>query len=450
MLPSPMVNQKQPQLPRSGISHLAIKPSLATSTTFNLRLLPLNFNFSNSKLCRSSPIVSTRKQTTSLFSNSQLLAFFKVIFFPFWSTPGDPLTPPPSSPASPSPRLTPPKTGCYSPLFAITGEITLRYRGFIWMLPLALLASFASGCAVSKKTVVKPSEAPGPLMTATKADLTARYNQLAAAVTSINATVSMKLTAGSAYSGVIEQYHEVNGFILASVPANIRVIGQAPVVGKNIFDMVSDGKTFEIFIPSKNKFLVGSAELNMPAKKPIENLRPQHLVDALLWLPIQEKTTVLFEEANEAAGRYYVLTVVFRAIMDTQFSSFKYHSDVWEIRRKIWFDRSDLNVVRLESYAFFPEGQLDSDVHYSDWQPAGATTYPRQITISRPGDDYKLEISIKKLTLNETIAPDRFVLQQPPGTELVHVGEDTDAPRPTQPKPAAPNPMEPKPTEPQQ
>jgi hypothetical protein len=81
-----------------------------------------------------------------------------------------------------------------------------------------------------------------------------------------------------------------------------------------------------------------------------------------------------------------------------------------------------LNVVRLESYV--ADGKVNSDVHYGNWQTTGAINYPRQVTISRPGDDYTLEITIKKITLNGTIAPDRFVLQQPPGTDLVRVGEE--------------------------
>jgi outer membrane lipoprotein-sorting protein len=289
------------------------------------------------------------------------------------------------------------------------------------MVSLAALALFASGCSVSKKTVVKPGEAPGPVMTATMADLLTRYNTQAEAVKSLNATVSMKLTAGSAYSGVIEQYHEVNGFILASKPASIRVIGQAPVVGKNIFDMVSDGETFRIFIPSKNKFLEGRADLERPAKKPIENLRPQHLVDALLWMPTTAETTVLFEEDNEPAARSYVLTIISLPKKMTRGITMGMDWG-WEIRQKIWFDRTDLNVARIEVFA--PSGKVDSDVRYGDWQPAAATSYPRQVTISRPGDDYKLEITIKKITLNETIASDRFVLQRPPGTDLVRVGEE--------------------------
>jgi hypothetical protein len=299
---------------------------------------------------------------------------------------------------------------------------------------MAAVVFLAGGCSVSTTHVVKPGEAPGPALTATKADLIARYNQLAAAVTSINAMVSVKLTAGSAYSGVIEQYREVNGFILASKPASIRVIGQAPVVGKNVFDMVSDGQTFSIFISSKNKFLVGRTDVRRPAKKPVENLRPQHLVDALLWKPIPyEKTLliaepVLFEEAEEGGRRYYVLTQFEFTLVSTEASNvngmtaYAIGDGIFATARKIWFDRTNLDVARLETYNL--HGGVESDVRYSDWQDAGEKIYPRQISISRPGDDYKLEITIKKLTLNESISADRFVLEQPKGTELVHVGEE--------------------------
>jgi outer membrane lipoprotein-sorting protein len=293
------------------------------------------------------------------------------------------------------------------------------------LVSLAALALFACGCAVSKKTGVKPGLAPGPLQTATREELITRYNQQAQSVSSLNATVSMQLIAGSAYSGVIEQYHQVNGFILASKPASIRVIGQAPVVGKNIFDMVSDGETFHIFIPSKNKFLEGRAEFERQAKKPIENLRPQHLVDALLWKPIAEKAVVLFEEANEPTARYYVLTVVERHIADSNSDSIGRRTDEWEIAQKILFDRTDLNVTRVEIFGMNPAaGKVNSDARFGDWELAGDSRYPRQIAITRPGDDYKLEITIKKLTLNEKVSSDRFVLQQPAGSELVHVGED--------------------------
>ena len=281
------------------------------------------------------------------------------------------------------------------------------------------MACFASGCAASHQTVVKPGQAPAAVQTATREQLIENYNRQAEAIQTLNAGVAMKLTSGSAYSGVIEQYHEVNGFLLAARPASIRVIGQAPVIGKNIFDMVSDGKTFEISIPSKHKFVTGPVNVRRPSSKPIENLRPQHLTDALLWAALPTQSTVLFEESSEANVRYYVLTVL-RA--PTGVNRAAESAPDFEIAEKIWFDRADLHVARVEGFA--AGGVVGSDVRYSDWQPAGERSYPRQIDIARPGEDYQLAIHINKLTLNAPLAADAFTLKQLAGEDLVRVGED--------------------------
>jgi outer membrane lipoprotein-sorting protein len=281
---------------------------------------------------------------------------------------------------------------------------------------------------VSHTTVVKPSGPPAQLQTATKSDLITRYDQQADTVTTLNATITMTLTGGSAYTGVIKQYHEVKGFILAQKPSTIRVIGQAPVVGTNIFDMESDGDTFRIFIPSQNKFLTGPADLERPSAKPIENLRPQHLTGAIFWEAIPSQSPVLLEEASDAASQYYILTVIRRidkSGADTVDAE-------WEIALKVWFDRADLSVARRQAYD--PGGKLASDVRYSEWDTFGAVRYPRQIALTRPGNDYKLQIGITKAAFNETISADRFELRQPPGAELVNVGEEPQPMKPAEPK----------------
>jgi hypothetical protein len=283
------------------------------------------------------------------------------------------------------------------------------------------LAWFAGGCAVSHKTAVKPGQAPVAVQAATREQLIERYNRQAESIQTINAGVAMKLTSGSAYSGVIEQYHEVNGFILAATPSSIRVIGQAPVIGKNIFDMASDGKTFEISIPSKHKFVTGPVNLQRQSAKPIENLRPQHLSDALLWAPIPPQSIVVFEESAEPNLRYYVLTVLRSPTGASVSRGSAMASTDFEIAEKIWFDRSDLHVARVEGFG--AGGALRSDVRYADWQPAGEPFYPRQIDIARTSEDYQLGIHINKLTLNGTLAADAFTLKRPPGSDLVHVGE---------------------------
>lgn len=271
------------------------------------------------------------------------------------------------------------------------------------------VCALASGCAVSHKTVLAPI-ASAPAMNSTKAELIDRYNHEASAVRTINAAVRMSPTAGSALSGVIENYHQVNGYVLAERPDSIRVIGQAPVIAKDIFDMASDGQVFHIFIPSKNEFIEGPADLRLAGKHPIENLRPQHLFDALIWPAIGNDAPVLLEEADALPIHYYVLTVAANG------------SQGWELQRKVWFDRASLQIARIQTYD--AAGAVISDVQMKDWQPADAVDYPRHILIDRPIDEYRLDIAITQLTVNQAMSADRFQLAQPAGTQLVRLSED--------------------------
>ena len=298
----------------------------------------------------------------------------------------------------------------------IKGEPNLRVCAAIW-LSIVAAGMLLSSCAVSQKAVLKPAQAPTQLQTSTKTELIDQYNQLAISITALNASVTMKLSAGSAYTGAIEQYHEVNGFILAQKPSSIRVVGQAPVVGTNIFDMESDGKTFDVFIPSKNRFVTGPDNLERSFAKPIENLRPQHLIDAIFWQPIPSGDSVLLEVAKLDGLSCYVLIVA-------QPSG----SNDWQLAGKIWFERTNLNIVRIE--AFDTNGKQFSDVRYGRRDTFGNARYPSQILLIRAQNDYQLQIVITKLTLNETIEPDRFVLKLLPGSEIVNVGEAPEKPQP--------------------
>lgn len=287
----------------------------------------------------------------------------------------------------------------------------------------------SSGCVTISRRHTVPKEGIRVQLESSEDQLLASYNSQVRAVQTLQATVDLVPSTGTTYSGVIEEYHDVPGFILAERPATVRVIGQAPVVAKNIFDMVSDGGEFRIYIPSKNTFLVGPTTVSRSSSKPLENLRPQHIVEALFWPELPPSANVLFEEFDFAVSRYYILTLLRQT-----------DSGKFEIARKIWYSRADLRVSRVQ--IFGAGGRLDSDIEYSDWEPAAApslaaagtstapaagpqTTFARDIHIWRPQDDYKLEIQIQKLTLNELISTDRFELAQPAGTDLVRVGDET-------------------------
>lgn len=297
---------------------------------------------------------------------------------------------------------------------------------------LATLAAISCGCGggrvVTGHTELPPAMRP-VAKEATREELLDQYNQIAHSTQTVNATVELKPTAGSKYSGVIDEYHEVKAFLLAARPAQVRMIGQAPVVGTTVFDMASDGETFRVSIPSKHKFLTGPVVAEKNSSKPIENLRPQHLLDALLWPEIRKEEATFVREFNDENARYYVLTVL-RGGYQT------------EVLREIWFDRADLQVARLQ--AFGPRGVLQSDVHLSGWQPLdaaasqsapstpanGTSSFPRAIRIDRPHEDYKLDLQVTKIVLNEELPADRFKLEQPAGSELVHVGDATENKQP--------------------
>jgi hypothetical protein len=297
---------------------------------------------------------------------------------------------------------------------------------------LATLAAISCGCGgrngVKARTQISPSERP-VAKEATREELLEAYNLIARGTRALNATVEMKPTAGSKYSGVIDEYHEVKAFLLAARPAQIRVIGQAPVIGTTVFDMASDGETFRVSIPSKNKFLIGLVAVERPSSKPIENLRPQHLLEALLWPEIRKEEAVTLKEFNDENARYYILTVLRGGYQV-------------EVLREVWFDRSDLRVARVQTFG--PKGLLISDIRMAEWQPpdnavaqsASATPsnatalFPRAIRIERPHDDYKLDLQVTKVILNEEIPAERFKLEQPAGAELIHVGEATENKQP--------------------
>lgn len=297
-------------------------------------------------------------------------------------------------------------------------------------LVLATLAVISGGCrgarVVTGHTVVAQKSVAKD---ATREELLDAYNQIAHGTKTLNATVELKPTAGSRYSGVIDEYHEVKAFLLAARPALIRMIGQAPVVGTTVFDMASDGETFRVSIPSKKKFLVGTVAAEHASSKPIENLRPQHLLDALLWPEIHKAESVTLREFNDENARYYILTVLRGGYQV-------------EVLREIWFDRSDLQVARLLNFG--PKGILLSDVHLADWQlpdnvagqgaaasPSNGTVpFPRVIRIERPHDDYKLDLQVTKVIMNEEIPAERFKLEQPEGAELVRVGDAAESKQP--------------------
>src|SRR5215471_6657293 len=165
---------------------------------------------------------------------------------------------------------------------------------------LVLLATFpVSGCLFRTRRV-EQTLSPVALKSATKPELVAYIDKQAEQVRTMQATVDIDTTVGGAKKGKITEYTEIRGYILARKPAMLRMIGLMPIVRNRAFDMVSDGREFKLWIPPKNRFVIGRNDVATPnPQQPLENLRPQAIYDALLLRQIDPETeTAVFDQST--------------------------------------------------------------------------------------------------------------------------------------------------------
>ncbi|MFY9561649.1 MAG: DUF4292 domain-containing protein [Terriglobales bacterium] len=275
-----------------------------------------------------------------------------------------------------------------------------------------------SGCLFrTRKVDRKFSNAP--LKTATQQELIDYVNSQAAKVQSMQATVDINTSVGDQKNGKITDYQEIRGYVLARKPAMLRMKGLLPVVRNTAFDMVSDGQTFKVWIPPKNKFVVGTnSEGGFQPEKRLENLRPQAIYDALLLREIGSDEIAVLENGYET-----VLDAKKHRVdqPDYELAVIRRGPNGWFLSRKISFSRTDLRPHRQMIYD--QQGNVVTDAKYDQYTDYEGAEFPSTIEIERPQEDYDITLSIVKLELNKPLKDDQFALEQPPGAEVVHLGQ---------------------------
>ncbi|HZP17300.1 MAG TPA: DUF4292 domain-containing protein [Terriglobales bacterium] len=283
-----------------------------------------------------------------------------------------------------------------------------------------LLAMLPLGGCLFRTRRVQQNLSTVPLKTATKPELIAYINKQAAQIQTMQATVDIDTSVGGVKKGKITEYKEIRGYVLARKPAMLRMIGLLPIVRNRAFDMVSDGRQFKLSIPPKNRFVVGRNDFVVPnPQQPLENLRPQIIYEALLLreIDLQNEIAVLENGTETVPGekgrKYeqpdYVISVI----------RMRGH-DSW-LSRKIIFSRVDLLPNRQLVYD--ETGTLVTDARYSDYKDYNAVLFPSVIEIRRPEEEYDITLHMVKLDLNQPLTNDKFVLDQPPGAQVVHLDQ---------------------------
>lgn len=271
----------------------------------------------------------------------------------------------------------------------------------VWALVFA-----ATGCGVlwSRHKVAKLPNLP--MQTATLSQLVEVLNRQADSIRTVNAKVLLMASTGGERSGSITKYHEVQAYLLIRKPADIRLLGQFSIFG-TIFDMASNGSNFELSIPSKGEFFTGRNDvIPSEVKNPLEKLRPQVILQALLINPIEpgQQVTAMNDNA-ETKAEYDVLVLA------------PDRDGLERLVRKVTFSRYDL--LPRQQVIYQPDGTVATRADYGEFVNYDGIPFPSQVLIERPEEEYSIRMIMQSVTFNKSLNDGQFLLKQPAGTRLI-------------------------------
>ena len=282
-----------------------------------------------------------------------------------------------------------------------------------------------TGCGFRSSHPVKMRTSTASLKNATLEQLVESINTNAEKLKTLKATVDIDSSVFEVKKDRVKDNPQVAGLILVRKPELLRMRIYVPVIHNVMADMVSNGTNFELASPIKSKFYVGSNQQPVkPSPQPLENLRPQHISDALLLKPVEEgKEIAVLENTSEVVKDpkthkdvqqpAYTVTVIDKDNAGHYLS------------RKIVFSRTDL--FPHEQSIYDRQGRLVTFVRYENFTDYSGLMLPAVVAIQRPIEGYAITISMVKVDVNVPLTDDQFVLTQPPGSQLINLDTKSSA-----------------------
>jgi outer membrane lipoprotein-sorting protein len=274
-----------------------------------------------------------------------------------------------------------------------------------------------SGCFILSTTRKLPvPKAPSIVQKLAPEDLVAQLNQHWTALQSLNATVDIQASTLKTKEGLAKDYTTIRGHILMRKPNLLRVLGQVPMLGTRMFDMASDGKDFTLYIPLKKKAYKGSNSLKKKSVNQLENMRPGFFLDSLVVRGLEPEdlytVTADISTQEDAAKKHlysvpeYILSIMRRKPGRQELMPL----------RIITFHRDDLLPYQQDLYD--AEGNLETQVFYSDYADYGKSRYPGKVTIKRPLEEFQVILSVENVEENMDLKDDQFQIKLPEETTI--------------------------------
>lgn len=280
---------------------------------------------------------------------------------------------------------------------------------------LLALTPALTGCLTHVRTV--PKIRPAQIVYDDTLDnLLKKVDQRYRAIQTFNASIELQATEGKGPQGKVIEHPTFSGYIFIRKPEDMRILLRVPLLGSQALNLVSDGKKWTLWIPPRSVAMTGTSEQPDGSQHGLESLRPAVIFDSLIIqglgpdqivsltqdsriLPDPNNKKDLIEEPD------YELAILAQPQGKTE-----------RAIRVVHIGRSTLLPYQQDIYA--PDGAIVTRAFYSDYQKFGDISFPTKIKIDRPRDQYSLNITILKLTLNQPMENDQFEIRIPEGVPI--------------------------------
>jgi outer membrane lipoprotein-sorting protein len=272
-----------------------------------------------------------------------------------------------------------------------------------------------TGCLTHTRAVPRTRPAD-VVMNATLSQLLQQVDVRFNSIQTMNAGVEIVATTGGGRKGQETQYPSFSGYIFLRKPEDLRVLLRVPFLGSVALDMVSDGKTWKLWVPKRSLAMTGTSEVTKPSANGLENLRPAVFFDSLLVHGLgPDQVVSLTQDTRIIANEKNKKDLIEEPDYDLEFLAQPQGQTAHTVR-VIHISRANLLPYQQDIYG--PDGTIVTRAFYSNYQNFGDTPFPMKVVIKRPQDQYTLTLTITKLTLNQKLEDDQFELKIPDGIPI--------------------------------
>ena len=305
-----------------------------------------------------------------------------------------------------------------------------------------LLPLLLAGCSLLPSTRKLPTpKAPAITQTVTPEELVAHLNKSWEALNTLNVGVDIQASVVKTKEGTQTDEPSFRGIIYMGKPEMLRIFGMFPVIRTEMFDMVSDGKDFTLYIPYCSKVYKGSDSAETKrvpeAQSPVAGAAPAATASPSACSSAKAAQTMrpgFFVDAMAVKGldpgdEYYVTADTFTVVDAARKHLLivpEYMLNV--VRRKpgsqrltplrvITFHRDDLQPYEQDIYD--SEGNLETQVTYGTYRDFDSISYPSTITIKRPLDELQIVLAVDRVDENQPASEVPFQIPNiPEGTPV--------------------------------